>query len=71
MVYKADATGKLHKFQRYHYALRVSFVSTGTIGKPDVFATLTNLAVVGLYKCVLFYHKVFCHQMRSMETDEH
>ena len=45
MVYKPDASGKWHKFQRYHYALRVSFITTGTIGKPDVFATLTNLAV--------------------------
>jgi hypothetical protein len=45
MVYKADTTGRLHRFQRYHYALRVSFVTTGTIGTPDAFATLTNLAV--------------------------
>ena len=45
IVYKEDATGKLHKFQRYHYALRVSFVTTGTIGIADAFATLTNLAV--------------------------
>jgi len=45
MVYKEDATGRLHKCQRYHYALRVSFVATGTIGTPDAFAALTNLAV--------------------------
>lgn len=45
IVYKADSTGKLHKFERYHYTLRVSFVTTGAIGKPDAFATLTNLAV--------------------------
>ena len=24
MIYKPDSTGKLHKFQRYHYVLRVS-----------------------------------------------
>lgn len=45
IVHKADAAGKLHKFQRYHYALRVSFVTTGTLGTPDAFAALTNLAV--------------------------
>ena len=45
MVWKADATGTLHQFQRYHYALRVSFVFGGTVGVFDFFTLLINLAV--------------------------
>jgi hypothetical protein len=45
MVWKADAAGKLHAFQRYHYALRVSFVFGGTVGVFDFFTLLVNLVV--------------------------
>ena len=45
MVWKADTAGKLHAFQRYHYALRVSFVFGGTVGVFDFFTLLVNLAV--------------------------
>jgi hypothetical protein len=43
-VYKEDAAGKLHAFDRYHYVLRVSFVVAGSIGKFDIFTLLINLA---------------------------
>ena len=45
MIYKKDATGALHQFQRYHYVLRVSFVLSGQIGVFDFFTLLLNLAV--------------------------
>mmetsp|Transcript_3867 Transcript_3867/g.14259 ORF Transcript_3867/g.14259 Transcript_3867/m.14259 type:complete len:460 (-) Transcript_3867:805-2184(-) len=51
MIWKKDAAGVLHRFQRYHYVLRVSFMLSGTIGVFDFFTLFLNLAVAtGLLK---------------------
>ncbi len=45
IVHKRDASGGWHAFQRYHYALRVSFVAGGLLGTTHFFTLLVNLAV--------------------------
>ena len=45
IVHKRDASGGWHAFQRYHYALRVSFVAGGVLGTTHFFTLLVNLAV--------------------------
>ena len=44
IVYK-EGNGELHKFQRYHYVLRVSLEQGGSVGKFDFMTLLVNLAV--------------------------
>ena len=45
IVYKKGSDGELHKFQRYHYVLRVSLEQGGTVGRFDFMTLLVNLAV--------------------------
>lgn len=45
IVYKTGNDGELHKFQRYHYVLRVSLEQGGSVGKFDFMTLLVNLAV--------------------------
>ena len=45
IVYKKGSDGELHKFQRYHYVLRVSLEQGGEVGKFDFMTLLLNLAV--------------------------